>query len=265
MKYYFVFIFFCNSFLYSQTNEKIDSIKYYSNLANSNIKADNYTKALFYTQKAINYSKTVRNPQEQADQTFRLGKIYYDLKKYNDAIENFHKSISIYKNLKPSATYAYAYYYLSVCFIEKANFINAEICFNEAQSIFNEIKIPDPAEQFNLQKGIINKSKGNYDLASTIFKTIIAKPDSPSLLNTKAEASYQIGKIEASKNRNNLALNYLNKAFELNNKTENLEQKSNILLALSDVYEKTLDKNNAYSYLKQHLNLKERSRRVYNY
>jgi len=45
--------------------------------------------------------------------------------------------------------------------------------------------------------------------------------------------------------------------LELNAKNKNLEQKSNILLALSSVFEKMLDKNNAYSYLKQHLNLKE--------
>ena len=67
-----------------------------------------------------------------------------------------------------------------------------------------------------------------------------------------------MGSLEALKNRNNLALSYLNKALDLNSKTENLEQKSNILLALSTLHEKTLDKNNAYSYLKQHLNLKER-------
>ena len=70
------------------------------------------------------------------------------------------------------------------------------------------------------------------------------------MTNTKAETTYQIGKIEASKNRNNLTLNYLNKAIELNRKSENLEQKSNVLLTLSDVYEKTLDKNNVYFYLK---------------
>ena len=40
-------------------------------------------------------------------------------------------------------------------------------------------------------------------------------------------------------------------------KNNNLEQKSDILLVLSIVYDKILDKNNAYLYLKQHTNLKE--------
>ncbi|MFV8373949.1 ATP-binding protein [Flavobacterium sp. LB1P62] len=254
MKYLFIFIFFLNSVLYSQTNEKTDSISYYSNLSKSNILNNKYKNALFYTQKAINYSKDIRNTAVQANQTYILGKIYFDLKKYTDAIEKFHKSITLYKKLNPAATYAYSYYYLGLCYAEKANFADAKICFNQTQSIFDELKITDTAEILTLQRGIISKSKGNSDLASTIFKTIIAKPDSPEILNSKAEALYQIGVIEATKNRYNLALNYLNKALALN---ENIEQKSNILLALSSVYEKILDKNNAYSYLKQHLNLKE--------
>lgn len=257
MKYLFIFIFFLNSSLYSQTNEKTDSISYYSNLSKSNILNNKYKNALLYTQKAINYTKEIHNVQAQANQTYNLGKIYFDLKKYNDAIETFHKSIALYKNLKPTLIYAYSYYYLGVSYIQKTNFADAEICFDETQSIFSELKINDDAEILALQRGIISKSTGNSEEASTIFKTIIAKSDSEALLNSKAEALYQIGTIEATKNRYNLALNYLNKALELNEKNENLEQKSNILLALSSVYEKMLDKNNAYSYLKQHLNLKE--------
>lgn len=246
--------------MFSQTNEKIDSIKYYSNLTNSNIKADNYKKALLYIQKAINYSKVTRNMSAQADQTFRLGKMYFDLKKYNDAIKTFDKSIELYKKLQPSSNYAYCNYYIGLSFIEKRNFNAAEISFNISKSIADQLKNADRTELNNLldlQKGIISKSKGKYDVASAIFKTIIAKPDYAAMLNTRTEALYQIGTIEATKERYNLALNYLTKALELNIKNKNPHQKSNILLALSSVYDKILDKNNAYFYLKQHLNLKE--------
>lgn len=260
MKHFFVFIFFCNSFLYSQINEKIDSLTYYSNLSNSNIKADKYKKALFYTKKAINYSLETRNIEGQANQSYRLGKIYFDLKKYNDAIKTFHKSIEFYKELEPNSNYAYCYYYLGLSYIEKRNFNAAEICFNNAKSTFDKLTNPDSAEINNflsLQKGIISKSRRNYDLASVIFRTIIAEPDTPEISNSRTEALYQIGTIEATKDKYNLALNYLNKALEMSIKNKNKDQESNILLALSTVYEKMLDKNNAFSYLKQHLNLKE--------
>jgi hypothetical protein len=48
---------------------------------------------------------------------------------------------------------------------------------------------------------------------------VISKPDSPTILDSKAEALYQIGLIEEIKKRNNLALNYYNKALVLNAKT----------------------------------------------
>jgi hypothetical protein len=78
---------------------------------------------------------------------------------------------------------------------------------------------------------------------------VISKPDSPTILDSKAEALYQIGLIEEINKRNNLALNYYNKALVLNAKNNNLAQKSNILLALSSVYDSILDKSTAYSFL----------------
>ncbi|MFV8339673.1 ATP-binding protein [Flavobacterium sp. LB3P21] len=257
MKYFFAFIVFFYSSMYSQPYEEVDSIAYYSSLSNSNIQTNNYKEALLHSQKAIDYAKKNKNIKDQAQQTFNLGKIYFDLKKYDDAIETLLKSASLFSNLEPSSEHSATYYHIGLCYMQKQDYDRASIYFERTRSINDKLRIPDVAELLNLQKGLIYKSKNKLDLALSAFKIIIAKSDNAALTNTKAEATYQIGKIEASRNRNNLALNYLNKALELNSKSENLEQKSNILLALSDVYEKTLDKNNAYFYLKQHLNLKE--------
>lgn len=257
MKYFFVYVLFFNMLLYSQTNEKTDSTAYYSSLSNSNIQNNNYKNALSYTQKAIFYATKNKNIKDQAHQNLKLGEIYYNLKKYDDAIESFIKSATLLKNFDPTPDHAAVYYHLGSCYMKKENFDSASLYFQRAKSINDILKIPDTAELFNLQKALIYKSQNKLNSALSIFKIIITKPNSLDLLNTKAEALYQIGSIEATKNRNNLALNYLNKALQLNNKTQNPEQKSNILLALSSIYEKILDKNNAYSYLKQHLNLKE--------
>ena len=258
MKYFFVYILFFNLLLYSQPKEKIDSIAYYSSLSNTNIKDNNYKDALFHTRKAILYAEKNKNIQDQASQHFTLGKLYYDLKKYDDAIESLLKSSNLYATLKPSSNQANIYYYIGLCYMAEHDFDNAALHFDKTKSIYTKLKIPDIAELLTLQEGLMYKSQNKLDLALSVFKTIIAKPDHPILADTKAEALYQMGSLEALKNRNNLALSYLNKALDLNSKTENLEQKSNILLALSTIHEKTLDKNNAYSYLKQHLNLKER-------
>ncbi|HEY6142314.1 MAG TPA: hybrid sensor histidine kinase/response regulator, partial [Flavobacterium sp.] len=263
MRYYFL-LFFISIYspLFSQKSnptEKIDSVSYYSNLANTNVSENKYRNALVYTQKAINYSKVKNNSNDQTNQTYRLGKLYYDVKKYDEAISVFNKNISLYKSLKttPSPRELYTYYYLGLSYIKKENFSNARNCLDKAQSLNETLKINYINDLLNLQRGIIYKLKGNIDVASSIFTAIIAKPDNTAIMDTKAEALYQMGNIEMTHNRNNLALNYLNKALSLNAKNDNMLQKSNILLSISNVYEKMLDKNSAYTYLKLHTNLKE--------
>lgn len=246
--------------MYSQRvrfNEKIDSVSYYNFLSNSNVKANNYKNALFYSQKAIIYSKTNSNLKAQSIQIFNLGKLYYDLKKIDDAIEAFNSSISLSASLKQSPIQADTFYYLGMCYMKKENLSKAKICFDKAQSLYNTLQISNNTDLLNLQRGIVAKSEGNLILASTIFSTIVSKLGDPTILDTKAEALYQIGIIEMSQNRNILAINYFKKALDLNAKNKNLEQKQDILLALSNVYEKMLNKNDAYTYLKQHTNLKE--------
>lgn len=260
MKSFLLFLFFSCTFSFSQNKksvEEIDSIAYYSNLRDFNVKANKYKEAFFYTQKAIQYSKVTNKTEEKASQTFSLGKLYYDVKKIDDAIKSFNNSISLSNTLVPSSLQASTYYYLGMSYMQKRGFDDAKNCFDKAQSLYETLKITDAADLINLQRGIILKSKGEYNLASEIFNTIISKPDIQAVLDSKTEALYQIGTIEMAQNRNNLALNYFHKALELNAKNLNLEQKATILLALSSVYEKMLDKNNAYSYLKQHTNLKE--------
>ena len=260
MKFLIAFFIFFSSLSFSQKNNtagKVDSVAYYSNLANSNKTENKYRNALYYTQKAINFCKEHHKTHAQSDQTFCLGKLYFEVKKYEEAIKDFDKSISLSNVLEPSPELASSFYHLGLCYMQKKDFPKAKSSFDKAQSLYNNLKISHTIDLLNLQKGIIHKSTGNIDLAARIFSTIVAKPDSPSILDTKAEALYQIGTIEMTQNRNNLALNYFNRALDLNSKNKNLEQKANILLALSTVHEKMLDKNNAYTYLKLHTNLKE--------
>lgn len=256
IKFYLIFVILFNSVLYSQ-KEETDSICYYNNLANTNIKENNYKNAFLYTQKAIDYAQEHSKIKEQANQIAKLGKLFYNLKKYDDAIEKLTESINLYKTFNPSAEYAKAYYDLGLAYIGNKNFKAAEICNNKTIAISKALNLGDDNELMRLQKAIIYRSTQKYDAAAAIFNTIISKADNPGILDTKAEALYQMGLIEEHNNRNNLALNYFNKALDLNAKNENSDQKSNILLAISAVYEKMLDKSNAYAFLKLHLNLKE--------
>jgi signal transduction histidine kinase/CheY-like chemotaxis protein len=259
MKYVLLLFIFSYSLLYSQKKTKVDSVAYYSNLVAKNINNNKYKEVLFYTQKSIDFCKKNNKPEAEATQTYQLGKIYFDLKLHTDAIEILNKSILLFNTIsnRPNKKVADAYYFISLSYMAKKKYALAETSISKSEEIRKKLGIRDKANLINLQKGILSKIRGNTALASTIFNAIIVQPENKVATNTRAETLYQIGTIEASAKRYNLALNYFNRALELNKKTKNLDQKSNLLLAISSVYDKMLDKTTAYTYLKQHLNLKE--------
>lgn len=261
MRQFLIFFLLLSSVLYPQKKKdsakETDSVNYYIELSNFNIKTDNYKFSLSFAQKAIDYAKKTKNVEAEANAYATLGAIYFELKKYDDAIETYFRSVSLFNTIKPSSQQAFSYYQLGLCYMEKGDYSKAEVYFDKAKTIYETIKIPNAIELLNLQKGIVYKAKGEYKMATPIFDQIIAKPDANDDFKTKAEALYQIGNIEAINNRKNLALNYLNRAYELNARDKNFEQKAKILLALSQVHEQLLNTDRAYSYLKKHLQLKD--------
>ncbi|MES2411397.1 MAG: ATP-binding protein [Bacteroidota bacterium] len=243
--------------------EKVDSTAYYIQLANFNKKTNNYKSALAFSQQAYNYAKLHNNIKGKADALFFLGTTYFELKKFNDALESFTNSANIYNQLIPSTDYAFCYYNIGLCYMSLEEFDKAEDNFDKAESIYKLLKI-DASPFMNLQKGILYKNKGKTELASKLFNEIISKDDSKDIFKTKAESLYQLGSIEQKLDHYNLSVNYLNRALILSTKDKNLDQKTKILLDLSKSYEKLLDLKKAHIYLKEHLELKDSLSHLYN-
>ena len=241
----------------SDDEEELDSTNYFIELANFHKKNNNYRSSQDYIQKAIEFAEEKKDYQAQADAYSFLGNVYFELKKYADAIQTYNKSISLYNNQKPSSNQAYTFYNLGLCYIERKEYSKAEYYFKEAEKIYETIDIPEAKEMINLQKGIVYRAKGENQLALSILNTVIVNPDEEDHFKTKAEALYQIGLIEAEDNRYNLALNYLNKALDLSSKNKNLELKANVARTLSEVYEKMIDIDNSFKYMKQHLRIRD--------
>ncbi len=259
MRRFLLIFLFLTSIAPAQTPSRtaVDSVDYYIELSNFNMKTNNYKFSLTFAQRAIDYARKTSDVVAQANAYATLGAIYFELKKYDDAIEVYYKSVSLYNTLKPSSNQAFSYYRIGLCYMEKGDYAKADLNFDKAKTIYQTIRIPNAIELLNLQKGIVYKAKGEYTSAIPIFNQIIAKPDTEDTFKIKAEALYQIGNIEMQNNRKNLALNYLNRAYELNSRERNIEQKSKILLSLSQVHEQLLDVNRAYTLLKKHLKLKD--------
>ncbi len=264
MKYFAFITLFLTVTLYAQTKsstddeeQELDSTNYFIELANFHKKNNNYRSSQDYIQKAIEFAEEKKDYQAQADAYSFLGNVYFELKKYADAIQTYNKSISLYKSQKPSSNQAYTFYNLGLCYIEKKEYSKAEYYFKEAEKIYETIDIPEAKEMINLQKGIVYRAKGENQLALAILNTVIVNPDEEDHFKTKAEALFQIGQIEAQNNRYNLALNYLNKALDLSSKNKNLELKAKVARTLSEVYEKMIDVDNSFKYMKQHLRIRD--------
>ncbi|RTY69049.1 hypothetical protein EKL97_09935 [Flavobacterium sp. LS1P28] len=56
---------------------------------------------MLHPQKAILYATRNKNIEDQALQNYNLGKIYFDLKEYDNAIETFSKSATLFSSFKP--------------------------------------------------------------------------------------------------------------------------------------------------------------------
>jgi signal transduction histidine kinase len=261
MKYFILTILFFTTAINAQkkTNPKValDSTNYYIELANFHKKNNNFRSSQEYIQKAIEFAEIKKDIQAQADAYSFLGSVYFELKKIEDAIQTFDKSIKLYSTQKPSSNQAYVLYNLGVCYVEMKDYSKAEFYFKGAENIYEIIEIPEAKEMVNLQKGIVYRAKGENQLALSILNTFIVKPDEEDHFKTKAEALYQIGLIEAENNRNNLAINYLTKAMELSTKNKNFELKAKVAKSLSGVYEKMIDINNSFKFLKQHIRIRD--------
>ncbi|MCC9061640.1 tetratricopeptide repeat-containing hybrid sensor histidine kinase/response regulator [Flavobacterium piscisymbiosum] len=256
MKYHFL-ILFCilNSFLYSQTKKNTDSVFYYNKLVNANLNKKKYNEAVFYTKKSIGFCEANHQSEGLANQTFKLGKIYYNQKKYDEALKNFHKSISLFDNIKPTCTKVLALHYIGVTNTAQGNYKIADTYYKKADDLLNQLKIIDHAEVLSYQKAMALKANKNLALAAKSFFEITKKPDNSSNLKTKIDSYYQLGLIETQLKRNDSAIIYLDNALEYNAKTNNIAQKSKIVLAISQYYKQNKNFDLAYSYLDEHYQL----------
>jgi signal transduction histidine kinase/CheY-like chemotaxis protein len=257
MKWICVYLLFLNTILYSQKSENADRFAYFIGPNYPTVVNSNYGEALSLAKKLIIEAGKDDNIAYQASENYKLGKLYFDLKNYNEASNALSKSIVLYSKLGQNMKQAAAYYTLGLCFMAKENFERAAIYFSNSKSILTFLNAKNALPIINIQQGLIYATTNKIDLAFPIFKTIVALPDDITVLDAKVEAFYQIGLIEEKNNRLLLASNYFKKSLQINGFSENFEQRSKLLLALSTISEKMFDKKTAYSYLKQYININE--------
>jgi signal transduction histidine kinase len=253
MKYrLLILVCFFNSLLYSQTKQNTDSVSYYNKLANSNLNKKKYNQAAFFTKKSIDFCETNNKAENLANQTFKLGKIYYNQQRYEQALKNFHKSVSLFDKVKPTCTKILALNYIGATNTAQGNYEIGDIYYKKAENLLKQLKLVDHAQVLEYQKAMALKVGKNLPLAAITFQNIVKKPDNPKILKTKTDSYFQLGLIETQLKRNDSALVYFDNALDYSAKNNNLIQKSKIILAMSQYYKKNRNFDLAYSYLDEH-------------
>ena len=252
--------------VYKDAGKISDSTDYYLEIGLFNKEAKkSYTKAILYTEKAIEYAKANNLNNKLADSYLQLATIFYELEKNDLAIDYYIRAISIYSKSEPKSNIALSYYGLGKCYLKKNNIAYAETYFEKATVIYKKLNFLEAIELINLQKAIVKKEKGNYTEASNILIGVVENISDDALLSTKTEAYIQLGEIEIVKKKYPQAINYLNLANQTNEINNNdFQLTKRIYKLLSTTYEKNKNISNANLYLKKYANITDSIGKYYN-
>lgn len=249
---------FSQSAIYKEAAKITDSSDYYLEVGLFN-KEDkkSYSKAILFTEKAIEYAKKNNLEEKLGDSYLQLATIFFELEKNDLAIDYYIRAVSLFSKKNPKSNIALAYYGLGKCYLIKNNIDLAETYFEKAATVYEKLNFSDAIELINLQKAIIKKEKGYNDEASAILKSVIDNiNDDSALISTKTEAYIQLSELELIKNNYPQAIDYLNLAL-LNNKYGNKDVKftKRIYKLLSTSYEKNNNILSSNLYLKRYVHL----------
>jgi len=262
IKQIFILLFLVTANSYSQSVYKDaakinDSTDYYLEIGLFN-KEDkkSYSKAILYTEKAIDYAKEHDLNDKLADCYLQLATIFFELEKNDLAIDYYIRAISIYSKSEPKSNIALSYYGLGKCYLKKNNIAYAENYFEKANVVYEKLNFLEAIELINLQKAIIKKEKGRYEEAVIILKGVIDNISDDALLSTKTEAYIQVGEIELILKDYPQAIDFLNLAKQTNEASNNdYKLTKRIYKLLSTTYEKNNNISSSNFYLKKYVSL----------
>ena len=262
IKQFAILLLLVSSLSYSQSVYKEvakinDSTDYYLEIGLFNKEEKkSISKAILFTEKAISFAKNKQQKTKLGIGYLQLATIYFDIEKNELAIDNYIRAINVFDKKNPTTNLALAYYGLGKCYLKKNKIAVAEIYFEKAKTLYEQLNILEAIELINLQKGIIKKEKKEYAIASEILKSVIENLSDDTFATTKTEAYFQLGEIEMATGNYSSAIDYYNSAnsSNSNNKTD-FSISKRIFKQLSVTYEKANNPKQSLVYLKKYSRL----------
>lgn len=240
--------------VYKEVAKINDSTDYYLEIGLFNKEEKkSISKAILFTEKAISFAKNKQQKTKLGIGYLQLATIYFDIEKNELAIDNYIRAINVFDKKNPTTNLALAYYGLGKCYLKKNKIAVAEIYFEKAASLYEELNFYEAIELINLQRGIINKEKKQFAIASEILKSVIENLSDDTFATTKTEAYFQLGEIEMATGKFTSAIDYYNLAnsSNSNNKTD-FSISKRIFKQLSVAYEKANNPKQSLVFLKKY-------------
>ena len=203
-----------------------------TNLGVINTIRGNFEKAVWNYKNASERFEELKDNRRLARVYHNLGMLYSQMEKYDDALDEFNKCITISKDMDYLSNCAVAYIGKAYIYTKQNNSALAEAYTDKAMEIAYKINDTLSIADIYKIKGMIQNEMDNFQLSEEMFENSIRlNKDLESKLN-EAESSVELGRLLEKAKREDeakLYLDYANKFFKnLNGKklTAGLVQQS---------------------------------------
>jgi tetratricopeptide (TPR) repeat protein len=192
-----------------------------TNLGIINTVNEDFEKAVWNYKNASEGFEELKDNRRLARVYHNLGMLYSQMKKYDDALDEFNKCITISKEMDYLSNCAVAYIGKAYIYIQQKNSALAEAYTDKAMEIAYKIDDTLSIADIYKIKGMIHNNMDNFQLSEEFFENSIRlNKDTESKLN-EAESSAELGKLLKETDREDEAKPYLESAVNFFNGLKN--------------------------------------------
>ncbi|MBS1658101.1 MAG: tetratricopeptide repeat-containing sensor histidine kinase [Bacteroidetes bacterium] len=222
-------------------------------LGKSFIYKSNYVAGMQWIVQARKDYQSLHDERGMAACSFQEGIVsYYTNKTYTEALKDFNESRDSYRLLGDSLMTSVSTYLIGLCYSDLGNYLKAE---EELRSALASKKaIGDDHGYYECLGGLANVllATGRYEESSKFHKECLVFFEKEENLAGVAQAHLGLGKVSMATNKDDSALNFLQKAFSEGKQSSYSPVILNSSQLLYENFEKRMDYKNALFYLKQY-------------
>jgi len=231
-----------------KSNKLKDATTALNNIGYNYFELGDYTKALFYLNKALLLGKKINDTEILSITNTYIGQINVKLKKYSKAILYYKESITIFKKSKKYKNEAIVYNNIGNIYLEQNKSDSALYWFNNSLALSTLKQYPKGIAMAASNVGLTYLDKKNYSKANVMLNIAYNIYDSLNNTTSLVTVCINLARLNSEINNTDLALSYASKAEKLAIEIGSNEQLYNLYNMLSKLYNKKTDYQTAFKY-----------------